>query len=78
MFLIGKMCKKPVESKYFSNHVITEHMINGNDDGLPKEEIMYAVISTTSTVDEVCKKMSQDMYREQAICYSGEKCAVFV
>lgn len=32
LYLIGKMCSKDIDSKYFGEPVIEEHMLNGNHD----------------------------------------------
>ena len=38
--VVGKMCKKDVESKYFANHKMEEHACNG--DRLSVDEAAYA------------------------------------
>lgn len=59
MFLIGKMCKKDITSKYFRFHEWKEHLKNGNFEHASMEEITTAVKEVKETIDEFYRKVAR-------------------
>lgn len=45
LYLIGKMCKKEPDSKYFKNPKFEEHLINGDADTSSKKATAMAIVS---------------------------------
>lgn len=55
MYLVAKMCRKDVESKYFAKNVYSEHLCNGDELSDIDKSFVRGIVS--QCIDEIHKVM---------------------